>query len=117
MSTDDNSDGPVVPSQKTLALSESSNSKNAFCVSSYGAFQAVCMLSPKGIREVFCDTNPEELLEIADGVNDNIRDRVPHESEGHIKDLAFKREVLIHMAEENSEKPLTVWEGDNNPHE
>jgi len=117
MSTDDNSDGPVVPSQKTLALAENMSSKNAFCVSSYGAYQAVCMLSPKGIREVFSDTNPEELLEIAEGVNSNIRDKAPFQSEGQITDLAFKREVLIHMAEENSEKPLTVWEGDNNPHE
>lgn len=112
MSTDDNSDVDVVPRQKTLALSDSMGSKNAFCISSYGAFQAVCMLSPKGIREVFSDTNPKELRELADSVNSSIRDKVPHESEGQIKHLAFKREVLTHMADENSEKQITIRDDD-----
>jgi hypothetical protein len=92
-----------VPSEKTLAMSDGSGSANAHCISSYGAFQAVSMLSPTGIREVFSDTNPRELIEIADGVDENIKDKMPFKDEAAVKDLAFKREVLLWMAEENSE--------------
>jgi len=95
-----------VPDDKTLALEAGSNSLNAYCLSSYGAFMAVCQLSPSGIREVFCNTNPAELEELADSLLDNIRDyrSEPEKHEGEIKDLFYKREVLLSMAADNAEK-------------
>jgi len=95
-----------VPDEKTLALEAGSNSLNAYCLSSYGAFMAVCQLSPSGIREVFCQTNPAELEELADSVLENIREyrSEPEKHEGEIKDLFYKREVLLSMAADNAEK-------------
>lgn len=99
-----------VPDEKTLALSDGSNSLNAYCLSSYGAFMAVCQLSPSGIREVFCHSNPAELEELADSVLDNIKEHrsEPEKHEGEIKDLFYKREVLLSMAEDNAEANLVT---------
>lgn len=88
---------------KTLALDSNTGSKNAICLSSYGAFMAVDMLSPSGIREVFSNTPPAELREVAGGVFNNIQDCDTHTQEGTIKDLAFKRQVLLDMAENNTD--------------
>jgi len=93
---------------KSLSLDDNSSSLNAFCISSYGAFQAVSMLSPGGIREVFCDTPPQELYELADALDESIQDLHPEEHEGEVKDLCFKREILKHIAQENEENKLTV---------
>lgn len=95
-----------LPYGKVLALEEGSRSKNAYCLSSYGAFMAVCQLSPSGIREVFCNTHPGELLELAEAVEENMCEYrgAPEKHEGELKDLAFKREILLSMAADNRDK-------------
>ena len=103
MSKDYNESESAVPSEKTLAVSENTTSRNAFCISSYGAYQAVSLLSPQSLREVFGDTNPAELREIADQVDEFVNDVYPEDNEGAIKDMAYKRQILLVMAQENDD--------------
>lgn len=100
--------------EKTLALSEGSGSANAYCISSYGAFQAVSMLSPNGIREVFCDTPEQELRKLAESVKETYEDwgADPDSFEGEIKDLAYKRQIILKLARSNREKDLTTMNED-----
>lgn len=101
-----------VPAEKSLALAGKSGSKNAHCISGHGAYQATLQLSPSGIEKVFGHTNPRELLEIADMLKEQVRNRDPMEDEGPIKDLAFKRQVLIKLAEQNSEREIVTQNED-----
>jgi len=96
--------------RKVLALQDGTASDAAYCISSYGAFQAVCMLSPSGIKEVFCNTPPSELEEIAEMIEDTLQDYYPEDREGEIKDLAFKKQVVLKLAEDNSKKDAIVKE-------
>lgn len=90
---------------RQLALDENTASDWAYCISSYGAFQAVSSLSAQKIREVFCDSTPEDLKRLADSVEETYKDLAadPETHEGAIKDLAYKEAVLRNMAEENIE--------------
>jgi len=99
---------------KKLALDSKTGSKNAICLGSYGAFMAVDMLSPSGIREVFSSTPPAEIREIADGVINNIQDCDTHDQEATIKDLSFKHQVLLEIADNNEDKQLTEANEDGN---
>lgn len=106
MTSENQSKKSVVPSDKTLSLSSGSGSANAYCIGSYGAFQAVNVLTPSDIREVFSETNPAELNELAECVGDHVGDLVPERHEGELKDLCYKREILLHMAEQNADKKV-----------
>lgn len=108
MSKDYDKSNEVVPADKTLAVSENTSSRDAFCISSYGAFQAISSLSPKSLREVFCDTNPAELREMADQVDEFVNDVYPEDNEGAIKDMAYKRQILLVMAEENDDLSIVT---------
>jgi len=102
----------VVPTEKTLALSDKTGSREAFCISSYGVFQAISSLNPTSLREVFGDTNPAELREMAEQVDEFINDVYPDDNEGAIKDMAYKKQILLVMAEDNDQKSI-VTENEN----
>lgn len=90
---------------RTLSLSSKEGSAHAYCISSYGAYMAVCNLSPQDLREVFSNTPPYDLKRLADALQDNIDDMSadPLNNEGAIKDLSYKQALLRAMARDFEE--------------
>lgn len=101
---------PGKSDQKALAIGDKTTALNAYCLSSYGIYYMVDSLSPSAIKEVLSNTPPTELEMVASMLKDHMRDLDPCANEGEVKDLAYKREVILKMAGRNENK--TVVEPD-----
>jgi len=93
-------------SEKMLALGEGCGSSHAYCIGSAGAFIAINDLSPKSVKQVFTNTRPEELRELANMLDEHIKETFSESDEGQVKDLAYKREVLLRLADEHEDKEV-----------
>ena len=98
--------------RKTLALRDGSGSSHAYCVGSAGAFKIINHLSPQIIQEAFNNTPPSELREMALMLDDHIMETFDTSKEGQIKDLSFKRGLLLRMADDNSDKEVVTQSED-----
>lgn len=93
-------------SEKMLALGEGCGSSHAYCIGSAGAFTAINDLSPKSVRQIFTNTRPEELRELANMLDEHIKETFSESDEGQVKDLTYKREVLLRLADEHEDKEV-----------
>jgi len=98
--------------QKALALRDGSGSSHAYCVGSTGAFKIINHLSPQLVQEAFNNTPPSELREMASMLDEHIREVFDTSKEGQIKDLSFKRGLLLRMADDNSDKEVVTQSED-----
>jgi len=103
------------PSPRELAIDEGSSASRAYCISSYGAIMLLSECNATQLEEILSDTPPEDLRDMSEMLLNQVGDLVgePHhvsESEGTIKDYAYKARMLEAMAHRNEENSEVVDE-------